>query len=209
MILIGTMNLARTRDRGNFHCPTCGATVSYRRRTRRTFLTIYFIPTVPVSGAEPFVQCDSCRSTFDVNVLEMDGAAHQEIREARFRDEALRASILTVLIDDAISETEINTLLRLSDRVLGHPVDREELGALCSIMTSQKIRPADYALTSSRRWNDEQRRSALQAMFLAASAEGDLSAGQLKLMTQLKDLFDLTDREYEQVIEQAIETHLA
>lgn len=208
MILIGTMNLARTRERGSFHCPTCGATESYRQRTRRTFLTIYFIPTVPVSGAEPFVQCDNCRSTFDVNVLELDGAAHQEIREARFRDEALRASVLTVLIDGVISETEIATLIRMSARVLDYPMDREELGAICSIMTSQKIKPADYVLTSSRRWNDQQRRAALQAIFLAATAEGDLTEGQLQLMGQLRDMFDLTDAEYEQVIEQAIETHL-
>lgn len=208
MILIGTMNLSRTRDRGNFHCPTCGATEPYRLRARRTFLTIYFIPTVPVSAAEPFVQCDTCRSTFDINVLEMDGAAHREIRETRFRDEALRASILTVLMDGGISEDEIRCLLQVSDRVLGHPVDREELGALCSIMMSQKIKPADYALTSSRRWNAQQRRTALRAMFLAASAEGALGDSQVQLMAKLKDLFDLTDAEYEETIEQAVQTAL-
>ena len=72
MILIGTMNISTTRDRGNFYCPSCAVDQTYRLRARRPFLTLYFIPTVPVAAAELFVQCDECRATWDVSVLEMD-----------------------------------------------------------------------------------------------------------------------------------------
>ena len=64
MILIGTMNIKRTRERGEFYCPTCTAQQSYRRRSSRPFLTLYFIPVVPIGGLEWFVQCDHCRGRY-------------------------------------------------------------------------------------------------------------------------------------------------
>jgi len=204
MILIGTMNLARTKETGSFHCPNCNGTESYRLRAKRTFLTIYFIPTVPVTSAEPYVQCDECRSIWDVNVLEIDRSNPSTIDETQFRDEALRASILTVLIDGRISEVEIETLIQMSGSLLLRPVDREELGELCSIAMSQNIRAEDYVLTSSQRWDEPQRRVALQAMFLAASAEGELSPAKINLLARLREMFALSDSEYEETIEAAL-----
>ncbi len=204
MILIGTMNLTRTRDRGSFYCPTCGITETYRLRARRPFLTLYFIPTVPVGAAEEFVQCDQCKATWDVSVLEMDRASHEAAKEAQFRDEALRASILTVLIDGTISEVEIDTLRKISVEVLERPLDREELGELCSIATRNRIEPKNYVLTVSRRWSEDQRRLALQAIFLAATAEDELQGPRLELLSQLREMFDMTDAEYQSAIEDAL-----
>src|SRR6056297_2560574 len=99
MILIGTMNLTRTLDRGNFYCPTCGTTETYRLRARRPFLTLYFVPTVPIGGAESFVQCDQCRECWDETVLEMDRESHEVAAQEQFLDEAMRSAILVVLAD--------------------------------------------------------------------------------------------------------------
>ena len=123
------MNLTRTREHGNFFCPTCGANQSYRLRARRPFLTLYFIPTVPVGGLELFVQCDACKSTWDPTVLEMDEEVHQYVMEEQFRDEAIRSAVLVVIADGQISDDEIDALQRVASRLLDREVDREELGA--------------------------------------------------------------------------------
>lgn len=204
MILIGTMNLTRTRDRGNFHCPTCGSTSSYRLRSRRPFLTVYLIPTVPVGPSESFVQCDQCRSKWDVSVLEMDRAAHEQAMEEQFLDEAMRSAVLLVLIDGKISEEEIEALLRIGNDLLHRDLDRDELGRLCSLAMQNSVKAQNYVLTVSRRWSQPQRVRALQAMFLAATAEGELSDQKLKALAELKNILDLTDTEYESAIEQAL-----
>ena len=204
MILIGTMNLTRTRDRGNFYCPTCGSTSTYRLRSRRPFLTIYFIPTVPVGASEPFIECDQCRSKWDPSVLEMDREAHEKAQQDQFLDEAMRSAVLVTLLDDKISEDEISALLRIGNNLLQRELDREELGRLCSIATQNKIKAENYVLTVSRRWSQPQRVLALQAMFLAATAEGDLSDSKLKTLMSLRTTLDLTDAEYETAIEHAL-----
>ena len=204
MILIGTMNLTRTRDRGDFHCPGCASTQSYRLRARRPFLTLYFIPTVPVGGAELFVDCDGCRQNWDESVLEMDRAHHEAQQEEQFRDEVIRASVLVVLADGTTTENEITALQRIASRLLERDVDREELGQLCSIASENKIQANNYVLTISRRWSSAQRIHALQAMFLAATAEGGLGDEQMSLLTELREILEMTPEEYEFAIEEAL-----
>lgn len=205
MILIGTMNLTRTRERGQFYCPTCASNQEYLLRARRPFLTLYFIPVVPVGGAELFVYCRGCREKWDPSMLEMDEQVHQEIQDQQFRDEALRSAVLVVLEDGLISEREIAALQTVSLHLLERPADREELGELCAIATDNKVQTRNYVISVSRRWNKMQKIKALQAMFLAASAEGQLGASQVKLLSQMREILNLSEQEYEFAIEEALE----
>ncbi|QDT10662.1 TerB family tellurite resistance protein [Planctomycetes bacterium K23_9] len=204
MILIGTMNLTRTRERGDFYCPTCSSSQTYRLRARRPFLTLYFIPTVPVGGAEVFVDCDGCRDNWDVSVLELDRAHHEAQQEDQFRDEAMRSAVLVVLADGTTSENEIATLQRIAMRLLQREADREELGHLCSVAVENKILAKNYVLTVSRRWSPEQRARALQAMFLAATADDEMGEPQMKLLSEMRDVLEMSPNEYESAIEAAL-----
>ena len=204
MILIGTMNLTRTRDRGNFYCPTCAMTQEYRLRARRPWLTLYFIPTVPVGGAELFVQCDQCRSVWDPTVLDMDRTTHEMALEEQFREEALRAAVLVVLVDNRTTDAEITALARIGERLLERELDREELGWLCSIAQENKVEAANYVLTVSKRWTSDQRSVALQAMFLAATAEEKMTPEKTAVLTKMRDILEMTDFEYESAIEEAL-----
>ncbi len=208
MIITGTMNLTRTQDRGNFYCPSCRASQSYRLRARRPFLTIYFIPIVPVGGAESFVQCEHCKDCWDVSVLDIGRERQEAIEEELFADQAVRAAILIVLADGVTTENEIVALQRISSRLLQRSVDREELGRLCSIAKENGIQARNYVLTVSRRWNQQQRSLALQAMFLAATADREMGSSQTRLLAEMRDILDMSDREYEACIEQALQWDL-
>jgi uncharacterized tellurite resistance protein B-like protein len=204
MILIGTMNLARTRETGTFDCPTCGDNQEYRLKSRRPFLTLYFIPVVPIGPEERFVVCLGCRDKWDQTVLEMNHQQREAIQTEQFHEEAFRASILVVLADGVISDEEIESLQRIGSRLRGNLVDREELGELCSVALQNQISARNYVLTVSRRWNQNQRVEALQAMFLAATAEGKMGDQQTALMTEMRDILEMTDQEYESAIESAL-----
>jgi tellurite resistance protein len=204
MVWIGTMNLTRTVDRGNFYCPTCGSNQAYRLRHRRPFLTIYFIPVVPVGAAEPFVQCEGCRSHWDPSVLEMTRESHEEAQREQFREEALRAAILVTIADGSITDEEIDALLRVSNNLLQRPLEREELGMQCASAQRLGVPAENYILSVKNRWSEEQCRAALQAAFLAASAGGDLNDQQVKMLARLQEMFHLTDDEYQEIIEDSL-----
>jgi hypothetical protein len=203
------MNLTRTRETGDFYCPTCGVPESYRLRARRPFLTLYFIPTVPIGPAEMFVQCDHCKSNWDPSVLQMDQAAHQRVQAEQFRDEAIRASVLTALEEDDITEPQVRMLMHIADMLFESPLDREELGRLCSIARQSNVRAANYVLSVSRRWTMAQRLLALQGMFLAAtSTDEDLSDETIATLTKMRDLLELTENEFKVAIDDTLEYQL-
>jgi len=205
MILIGTMNLTRTRQTGQFYCPECCGNQGYRLRVRRPFLTVYFIPVVPIGSSQVFVVCDGCRQHWDPSVLSTDKQQHEAIRSEQFREQALRAAILIVLVDGFISAAEIEAVQRVSRDLLDRPLDRDELGEMCSIARENQIPAKNYILSVSRSWNQEQRVVALQAMFLAASAEGKLDAARIDALAQMRDVLELTEREYQSAIESALQ----
>ena len=66
MIIIGSMELKFTKSTGTFCCPQCEQERTYRLRTRREFLTVYFIPLIPLQSLGEFLECTTCRGTFDV-----------------------------------------------------------------------------------------------------------------------------------------------
>jgi len=189
-----------------FYCPQCGGLQNYRLRARRPFLTLYFIPTIPIGGAEIFVQCDQCGTTWDTTVLQIDKEKHEEIQENQFRDEAIRAAILVTLADGHISEAEIRSLLTISEMLLQRPLDREELGRLCSVARQTEIEAEHYVQTVSTRWNVQQRLLALQAMFLAATAgEEDVSAKKLENIQRMQPHLSLSDAEFQAAIDDALQ----
>lgn len=206
MILIGTINITRTRDRGDFHCPTCGSIREYQLKSRRPFLTLYFIPTVPIGGVEFFVRCGGCGSNWDPAILHADPKEHRVQQEIRFGHEAFRSAVLVALEAGALSPQQIETLLRISGRLLPEPIDREMLGQLCSSAVQNRITAANYVRSVGRDWHSEQRQFALQAMFVAATAENaEPSEVTIRLLAALRDILQLSDTEYQAAIEAAID----
>lgn len=205
MIVVGTMNLTRTREQGDFHCPACSTMRRYRLRSRRPFLTLYLIPTLPIGAPELFVACKGCQQNWDKSVLSMSKTSQADLPEDEFREQAIRAAVLVALIDDAQSDNEKFVLQRIATHLLQQPVDVERIGRVCSAVRENKISAQNYVLTVSQRWNRDQKSLALQAMFLVATAEGDLSEPQMQLLSTMRETLDMTQSEYESAIDASLQ----
>ena len=72
LILFGTKDRRKLVANGQFVCPKCGVKKDYEVISLREWFTIFFIPILPTAnneGREDFVECVSCKSTYDVDVL--------------------------------------------------------------------------------------------------------------------------------------------
>jgi len=68
----------RTTGQGVFHCPGCGGDRQYRRRSGRRFLTLFFIPVIPLTKAGEHVQCTTCRARYHAGALRLPTAAQMQ-----------------------------------------------------------------------------------------------------------------------------------
>jgi hypothetical protein len=78
LIIWGIRVFFRTTGQGMFHCPRCGGDRQYRRRGGRRFLTLFFIPVIPLTRAGEHVRCITCRARFHVGALRAPTAAQMQ-----------------------------------------------------------------------------------------------------------------------------------
>lgn len=201
MLFIGTMNIARTREQGEFYCPSCESIQSYRLRAKRPWLTLYFVPVIPIGSVELIIQCKTCKSNWDTSVLNVSAESHQRSLSDQVHEEIFRSMTLFVLSDGYMTPDEVEPLRDLASRIFEREVDREELGKLCSLAEQSSIPVKNYVESVARKWTVEQQKLAIQVMFLGASLRGELGEERIAVLMRMRELAGLSEAEFQELVE--------
>lgn len=78
LIIWGLRVFFRTIGEGVFHCQRCGGDRQYRLRAGRRFITVFFIPLIPLNKVGEHVQCATCGTRYHTDVLTMPTAAQMQ-----------------------------------------------------------------------------------------------------------------------------------
>ena len=73
LILFGTKDRRKVVANGQFICPRCGVERDYEVISIKEWVTLFFVPILPTAnneGREEFVECGTCKSTYDTDLLE-------------------------------------------------------------------------------------------------------------------------------------------
>lgn len=211
MIVIGSMEWASTIQRGEFFCPVCNGAKTYQRKVSRPFLTLYFIPIIPIGSLREFVICRGCRERFDPSILspgtaaEMLGAPESPSQTAPFELELLRLMTLIMVEDDHVSEAEIEMATRVYRGMLGRVLSRADIERACREVISLRIDAARYVGIAGEGMSYDQKLMAVQAMFAVAGAEGQISPRRLYALMEAQQQLHLDDVAFQTAIKEADE----
>ena len=217
MILIGTMNWSSTRGRGMFQCPNCQSREAYRQKASRPFLTLYFIPVIPIGGLEEFVQCGRCKQSFSPAILashmthsSSNSAQSQSTTAAgtnanepaadSFERELLTVIALMMIEDGQVTESEINVARQLYENITQKSVTREELGRMCSQVRLRRIHLPSLLTSAAQRRSHQEKLLLVQAMFGVAGADGAISPGRLQALMQSQSTLQIDEAEFQRAV---------
>src|SRR4051812_23372510 len=93
LLIFGLSVFFRTVGQGDFHCPGCGGDRHYRQRIARRWFTLFFVPVIPLNRVGEVVECTTCRTRYNLDVLRLPTA--REMSAAL--PAAMRASAAAVL----------------------------------------------------------------------------------------------------------------
>jgi len=79
IILWGLRVIYRTLGRGVFFCRRCGGDREYRHRTGRRYITVFFIPLVPLMRTGAHVQCLTCKTRYVTEVLKLPTTVQMQV----------------------------------------------------------------------------------------------------------------------------------
>jgi hypothetical protein len=67
--VLGVKTRTSTVGQGRFRCPNEGADRPYRRLRARRWLTVFFIPLVPLDAQGEWVRCGGCAAQYGPDVI--------------------------------------------------------------------------------------------------------------------------------------------
>lgn len=206
MLIIGTMEWTSNRGNAYAYCPNCGVQQIFQQRSSRPFLTLYFIPCVPLGRNLEYLQCTVCKGTFGVELLQLSQhiQEHTEI-VIPFDDDLCRAMATIMLADKGIEEVEISAAQFAFTQLMGRELLREELGIMCDEVNRMRLTTNNFLRQSRRRWDAEQKTKILQAMFWTASATGTLSPQRTAALLSLAKLLDFDENNFQEIVAQTFE----
>ena len=209
MIVIGTINWSSTRSRGVFQCPNCQAKEEFRYKASRPFLTLYFIPILPIGGIEEFVQCGRCKNAFDPAILTnriMPSAASGQptsLTEAKpdsFDSDLLTIIALIMIEDGRVTEQEITVATKLYQNIMEKSITREELGRTCSQVRLKRVHLLSFLNSVVGRRSHEEKLLLVQTMFGIAGADGAISPGRMQALMQSQSALGIDESEFQRAV---------
>ena len=209
MILIGTMNWSSTRSRGMFQCPNCESKETFRYKSSRPFLTLYFIPVLPIGGIEEFVQCGRCKNAFDPAVLtnritpsptNVQSPSLTEARPDSFQRDLLTIIALIMIEDGQVTEQEIAVARTLYQNIAKSSITREELGRTCSQVRLKRVHLPSFLNSVVERRSHNEKLLLVQAMFGVAGADGSISHGRLAALMQSQSALQIDEAEFQRAV---------
>jgi zinc-ribbon family len=200
MVYIGTMNWASTRLTGSFYCPTCQIQTEYRHRVSRPFLTLYFIPIIPIGGQTEFAQCKKCKNKFELLVVQ--SSAPPPPREVKRFDESLVEAMATVIWDDKrINASEMKSACIAFEKICGRSLDPKAVYAACQSVAQNSTNSTLLVVEQHADWSPEQQVGVLQALFFVASSNGEISVRRNKTLLACAHVFNMPQEQIQAAIE--------
>src|SRR5579859_5266904 len=79
MLIWGLCVIYRTLGRGVFFCRRCGGDREYRHRAGRRFVSVFFIPVIPLMRTGEHVQCLACKTRYVTEVLKLPTTVEMQL----------------------------------------------------------------------------------------------------------------------------------
>src|ERR1700722_6255924 len=79
LLIWGLRVIYRTLGQGVFFCRRCGGDREYRHRAGRRFITVFFIPLIPLAKTGEHVQCLTCKTRYVTEVLKLPTTAGMQL----------------------------------------------------------------------------------------------------------------------------------
>jgi uncharacterized tellurite resistance protein B-like protein len=206
MLIIGSTELTFTSDAGSFHCPHCDLAREYRLRYRREFLTIYFIPLIPLRKLGEFAECSTCRQTFEPDVVKM---SPEEIRVSKRRstlEMIRRVLVVIVAADTQVTDEELEAVRQFSEQVDLPEVTREQILHEAEAVHNADLDPVQYIRHVAGQLSEEDKDLLVLHAFLAATAAGQLSDARQEVLKELPDAVGVPEWRFRAIIAEASES---
>ena len=142
--MIGLSTTKPVIDTGSFECPKCHQQRSYQRKAIKNWISIYFIPIIPIGSSGEVLQCTKCKIEFPAK-----SAPQSQASDSPTSEDFAEALLVLVALDRGIpNRTVVAKLQQLLSELREQPVSAETVAALILQGQSTRYSALEYARTT-------------------------------------------------------------
>ena len=192
MIIFGTRGVTTTPEQGHFQCPTCASQQAYALKRVRRFFTLYFIPLIPLDSLGEYVECGTCRDSYNTAVLDYNPANDQQQMEAEYYTAIKKVMIYILLADGIIDDEEVKTTQQIYQDVSGKSISEQALLAEIDEVSKSQIPLSTYLTRLQGCLNDTGKEMVMTAAMHVALADGVFQDEEQVLIAKIGDELGMT-----------------
>lgn len=201
LIIFGTRGVTYTTKNGEFHCPNCDVTRPYAQKRVRRFLTLYFLPMIPLDVLGEYVECEHCKDTYKPSVLEYDPTQGKQRFEAEFHSAVKRVMVLMMMADGKMDEEEVETIRQVFGKLSGREVSKDEVDAEVAASKNEGGGLRQYLTRVSPNLNDAGKETVVRAAFYVAAADGKITEEETALLAELATALEMSPAHFKGTID--------
>jgi uncharacterized tellurite resistance protein B-like protein len=203
MIFFGTRGLTLTGDSGDFFCPNCGSERPYKRRKVRRFFTLYFVPLIPLDLLGEYIECLTCKNTYNDKVLELaaDVEADRKAFESEYERAVRKSMAIMVLADGVVDESEIDAMTSIYNSLTGKDASREDMALEIETTKNEDLAIEDYLESINGQVNANGKELVVRALISIAYADGDFDEEEQKTLIKALSALDITENHFKEIMD--------
>lgn len=201
MIIYGSKTSPTTVNRGTFHCPVCRGSQPYHLERIRKYFTLYFIPLFPTETIAEFVECQRCRGTFHVDVLEYDPAVENHRIRAQFEIAILHTLSMMLLADGMVEASEVEAIGNIYRSVTGQEVTPEDIQASLSEIQGNPGSPLVFLEELAPHLNEHGKELVVKAAICLAAADGSFADEEVATLNELAGALQMSPAHFKGIID--------
>jgi tellurite resistance protein len=186
LLIFGLSVFFRTVGQGDFHCPGCGGDRHYRQRVARRWFTLFFLPVIPLNRVGEVVECATCRTRFNLDVLRMPTAQQM----AAALPTAMRAAATMVL--SAGDPTASAARARAVDAVRGYGLAEFDDAMLTADLATSSVGAGEVIAQAGAQLTTEAREWFLAQVVRVALADGAIGPGERQALHEVAGRLGMT-----------------
>ena len=200
IMFFGWRIVFRTLGRGVFHCPNESADREYALRAARRWFHIFWLPLVPLKRFGEVVECQSCKTRYEVEVLRIPTASAIADSMAK----VVRMSIVDILRStSAVSTMQHHAALTVLQRYMPQITDADLRSDVALLDTSPLHEHLQHVAPVL---NDVGRESLIGSCTWVAVADSSLNSTSRIVLEQFGADLGMTAAHVRGVIDSVIET---
>ena len=209
MIIFGTRGMTSNAASGDFHCPECSpvfkAKMNYVHKKVRRFFTLYFIPLIPLDLHGEYIECQRCRGTYKLGILDYDPDKENAEFEAEYHRTIKLVMIQMMLADGVIDDEEIDAIRNIYSHLTGKEITVGEIRADSASLQASKQDICTMLKGMAGSLNDNGKAMVVRAAFMVATADGEFHDDEKILISSLGRAMSMSGNELKAIISSMLE----